>query len=132
MSNPAKDFNWPSNDIVYAIKDGQLAIGKFDYAEQKITSLTTEEITSTDRIQIHYIKRSYNALTADLTDEPEHPTQFHEGFTYKVLERLWVMKGDLNRAKYYKDEYQKCVMMAKKYRNENKDGSNYSIVQHQM
>tara|TARA_R110002051_G_scaffold304119_1_gene373309 strand:- start:450 stop:848 length:399 start_codon:yes stop_codon:yes gene_type:complete len=132
MSNSAKDFDWPSSDVVYALRDGKLVIGKYSYSEQKITSLTATEITSTDRIQIHYIKRSYNALATDLQASPEHPTQFHEAFVFKVLERLWVMKGDLNRAKYYKDEYQRCVMMAKKYRNENKDGSNYSIIQHQI
>ncbi len=132
MSDLAKDFDWPSSDIVWTIRDKKLIIGKYDYGEQKITSLKSSEIDSTDRIRIHYIKRSNNPLTTDLTDVPEHPSQFHEAFVFKVLERLWVIKGDLNRANYYKSEYQRCVMMAKKYRNESKDGTNYSIIQHQV
>lgn len=131
MSDLAKDFDWPTADLVYTIRDGKLVIGKYDYAEHKLTSLKTAEISSTDRLQIHYIKRSNSPLTADLTDTPEHPSQFHEAFVFKVLERLWVIKGDMNRANYYKAEYQRCVMMAKKYRNDNKDGTNHAVVQHQ-
>lgn len=128
----AKDFNWPSQDLVWAIRDGDLALAKYDYGEQKITSLTSAEITSSDVIQIHYIKRSNSPLGTTLTTSPEHPTQFHEAFVYRVLEQLWIIKGDMNRANYYKAEWQRCIMMAKRYRNESKDGTNYAIVQHQI
>ena len=83
MSDLAKDFDWPTADLVYTIRDGKLVIGKYDYAEHKLTSLKTAEISSTDRLQIHYIKRSNSPLTADLTDTPEHPSQFHEAFVLK-------------------------------------------------
>jgi len=127
----ANKFDWPTSDLVWAIRDYKLVIGKIDYTEGKITSLTASEIEAGDLVQIHYDAKG-GRFNETLTDEPSYPGQFHEGIMNRVLEQLWIKKGDANRAAYYKNEYRECVMMAKKFINESKDGSNYNIVQHQL
>lgn len=125
----AKDFSWPTNDVVWAIRDYKLIIGKYDYQENKLTSLTSSEIEGTDKLQIHYESKS-TKFTTDINIAPDYPPQFHDGIMFKVLEQLWIKEGDANRASYYRAEYQNCVNMAKRYVNESKDGTNYNIVQH--
>jgi len=127
----ANKFDWPTNDLVWAIRDYKLILGKYDYQENKITSLTASEIEATDELQIHYESKG-GRFNATLTDEPGYPSQFHDGIMFKVLEQLWIQKGDANRAAYYKNEYKECINMAKRFINESKDGSNYVIVQHSM
>tara|TARA_B100000214_G_scaffold108863_2_gene76789 strand:+ start:2781 stop:3173 length:393 start_codon:yes stop_codon:yes gene_type:complete len=127
----AKDFSWPTNDVVWAIRDYKLIIGKYDYQENKLTSLTSSEIEGTDKLQIHYESKS-TKFTTDTSIAPDYPPQFHDGIMFKVLEQLWIKEGDANRASYYRAEYQNCVNMAKRYVNESKDGTNYNIVQHQF
>jgi len=128
----ANKFDWPTSDLVWAIRDYKLVIGKVDYTEGKVTSLTASEIETGDLVQIHYDAKSVKFTTAIATESPSYPEQFHEGIMNRVLEQLWIKKGDANRAAYYKNEYRECVMMAKKFINESKDGSNYNIVQHQL
>ena len=31
MTDLAKNFDWPTNDLVYALRDYKLIIGKWDY-----------------------------------------------------------------------------------------------------
>jgi hypothetical protein len=128
----ASKFEWPTNDLVWAIRDYKLVIGKIDYTENKITSLVSSEIESNYLIQIHYEAKSTKFIAGDLTDVADYPSQFHDGVMNKVLEQLWIKKGDVNRAAYYKNEYRECVMMAKRFVNESKDGSNFHIAQHSM
>tara|TARA_R100000808_G_C2147627_1_gene155624 strand:+ start:2368 stop:2763 length:396 start_codon:yes stop_codon:yes gene_type:complete len=131
MTTKASKFDWPTNDVVWAIRDYKLIVGKYDYQENKITSLVSDEIDGTDELQIHYESKS-TKFTTNIDLEPDYPSQFHEGIMFKVLEQLWIQKGDANRAAYYKNEYTECVMMAKKYINENKDGTSFVIAQHSM
>ena len=129
MTTKASKFEWPTNDIVWAIRDYKLIIGEYDYQENKITSLVASELEGTDELQIHYEAKSAK-FTTDISVSPEYPSQFHDGIMYKVLEQLSVKAGDANKASYYRAEYQNCVNMAKKYINESKDGTNYVITQH--
>tara|TARA_X000001382_G_scaffold119173_1_gene99786 strand:- start:149 stop:544 length:396 start_codon:yes stop_codon:yes gene_type:complete len=129
MTTKASKFEWPTNDIVWAIRDYKLIIGEYDYQENKITSLVANELESTDELQIHYEAKS-TKFTTNIGLAPEYPSQFHDGIMYKVLEQLSVKAGDANKASYYRAEYQNCVNMAKKYINESKDGTNYIITQH--
>ena len=51
---------------------------------------------------------------------------------YRVMEQLSARKGDYKGAQYYMQEYQKCVMMAKKYTNKGRDGSSISVAPHEF
>jgi|TARA_B100000214_G_C23969978_1_gene629597 hypothetical protein len=129
MTQVAKDFDWPTNDLVYTLRDYTLIIAKWDYVKDKLTSLDSTELTVGDTIRIHYAKKS-TRFTADLTASPSFPSEFHEAPMYRVLQQLHASKGNVQQALYYKAEYKECVMMAKKYKNRGKDDSNYSINQH--
>jgi hypothetical protein len=129
MTQVAKDFDWPTNDLVYTLRDYTLVIAKWDYVKDKLTSLDTTELTSGDTIRIHYAKKSTRFSTT-LTDSPSFPSEFHEAPMYRVLQQLHASIGNIQQAMYYKAEYKECVMMAKKYKNRGKDDSNYSINQH--
>jgi hypothetical protein len=131
MTDLAKNFAWPTNDLVYTLRDYTLIIAKWDYVKDKLTSLDSSELSVGDTIRIHYAKkgRSFSEL---LTDTPEFPAEFHEAPVYRVLEQLHASRGNIQQAMYYKAEYKECVMMAKKYKNRGKDDSNYAINQHSM
>ena len=129
MTQVAKDFDWPTNDLVYTLRDYTLIIAKWDYVKDKLTSLDSTELTVGDTIRIHYAKKS-TRFTTDLTASPSFPSEFHEAPMYRVLQQLHASKGNVQQALYYKAEYKECVMMAKKYKNRGKDDSNYSINQH--
>ena len=131
MTDAAKNFDWPTNDLVYAIRDYKLIIAKWDYVKDKLTSLDSTELTVGDSIRIHYAKKG-TRFSQLLTDTPEFPAEFHEAPVYRVLEQLHASRGNIQQAMYYKAEYKECVMMAKKYKNRGKDDSNYAINQHSM
>lgn len=129
MTQYAKNFDWPTNDIVYTLRDYTLIIAKWDYVKDKLTSLDSTELSVGDTIRIHYAKKSYR-FTTDLTKTPSFPSEFHEAPLYRVLQQLHASRGNIQQAMYYKTEYRECIMMAKKYKNRGKDDSNYSINQH--
>tara|TARA_E500000331_G_C16906895_1_gene561663 strand:- start:165 stop:578 length:414 start_codon:yes stop_codon:yes gene_type:complete len=135
MTQVAKDFDWPTNDLVYTLRDYTLIVAKWDYVKDKLTSLDSSELTSGDTIRIHYAKKSLRFTTSpvanvDLSESPSFPSEFHEAPMYRVLQQLHASAGNIQQAMYYKAEYKECVMMAKKYKNRGKDDSNYSINQH--
>lgn len=125
------DFDWPTNDIVYTLRDYAIIIGKWDYVKDKLSSLASSELTSGDKLRIHYAKKGLRFGT-DLTHSPSFSSEFHEAPMNRVLEQLHAQAGGMQQAMYYKAEYKECVMMAKKYKNRGKDDSNYSINQHGM
>ena len=129
MTQYAKNFDWPTNDIVYTLRDYTLIIAKWDYVKDKLTSLDTTELSVGDTIRIHYAKKS-SRFSTDLTETPSFPSEFHEAPLYRVLQQLHASRGNIQQAMYYKAEYRECIMMAKKYKNRGKDDSNYSINQH--
>lgn len=116
---------------VWWVKLGKLGIGYWDDTEAKIKSFTSSDITSGDKIRILY-RRKPTKLTSDLTVSPDIPGQFHKGIMYRVMEQLSARKGDYKGAQYYMQEYQKCVMMAKKYTNKGRDGSSISVAPHEF
>jgi hypothetical protein len=137
MTDAAKDFNWPTNDLVYTLRDYALIIAKWDYVKDKLSSLDSSELTTGDTIRIHYAKKGLrfttgNVASVDLGESPSFPSEFHEAPMYRVLQQLHASAGEIQQAMYYKAEYKECTMMAKKYKNRGKDDSNYSINQHSM
>ena len=60
------------------IKDGKLGISIYDYSEDKFTDIASGDITSGDKIQIHYLRKT-KKLTTTLSDSPDIPKQFHDG-----------------------------------------------------
>ena len=131
MTQEAKNFDWPTNELVYTLRDYALVIAKWDYVKDKISSLASSEITSGDTLRIYYAKKGLR-FGADLTDSPSFPAEFHEAPMNRVLEQLYAQSGNMRQAMYYKNEYKECVMMAKKYKNRGKDDSNYAINLHEM
>jgi|TARA_R110000751_G_scaffold61252_1_gene127488 hypothetical protein len=131
MTQIAKDFSWPTNEIVYTLRDYAIIVAKWDYVKDKLSSLASSELTSGDTLRIHYAKKGTRFSTS-LTAVPSFPSEFHEAPMNRVLEQLYAQAGLLQQAMYYKAEYKECVMMAKKYKNRGKDDSNYSINQHSM
>lgn len=125
------DFDWPTNDVVYTLRDYAIIIGKWDYVKDKLSSLASSELTSGDKLRIHYAKKGTRFGT-DLTVSPSFSSEFHEAPMNRVLEQLHAQAGSMQQAMYYKAEYKECVMMAKKYKNRGKDDSNYTINQHSM
>jgi len=130
MTQYAKNFDWPTNDIVYTLRDYTLIIAKWDYVKDKLTSLDTTELSVGDTIRIHYAKKSSRFTAENLNQGPSFPSEFHEAPLYRVLQQLHASRGNIQQAMYYKAEYRECIMMAKKYKNRGKDDSNYSINQH--
>jgi len=53
MTDVAKNFDWPTNDLVYTLRDYTLIIAKWDYVKDKLTSLDSTELTVGDSIRIH-------------------------------------------------------------------------------
>ena len=131
MTDKAKNFDWPTNDLVYTLRDYTLIIAKWDYVKDTLTSLDTLELTAGDTIRIHYAKKGLRFGTT-LTHTPSFPSEFHEAPMYRVLQQLNASRGEVQKAMYYKSEYKECVMMATKYKNRGKDDSNYAITQHGM
>lgn len=127
----ASKFDWPTDELVYAIRDNKILVGKWDFTQDKITSLVTSEIDSGFKITIHYKKKGTKFGT-NLAVSPSYPNQFHDGIMYRVLEQLHAQRGNPKTALYYKAEYKECVMMAKRFKNQGRDGSNYAIRQHPM
>jgi len=127
----ASKFDWPTDDLVYAFRDNKILIGKWDYSEDKITSLTSSEIDSGYKITIHYKKKG-TKFTTNLAQAPDYPNQFHEALMYRVLEQLHAQRGNPKTVMYYKAEWKECVNMAKAYKNKGRDGSNYAIRPHDM
>jgi len=133
----ASKFDWPTDELVYAIRDNKILVGKWDFTQDKITSLVTSEIDSGFKITIHYKKKGTKftispVASVDLSETPSYPNQFHDGIMYRVLEQLHAQRGNPKTALYYKAEYKECVMMAKRFKNQGRDGSNYAIRQHPM
>lgn len=131
MTQKANKFDWPTNDVVYTLRDYSLVIAKWDYIKDEIKTLSSSEITSGDKLRIYYAKKGTRFGT-DLTTSPSFPAEFHEAPMNRVLEQLYAQSGNIRQAMYYKNEYKECVMMAKKYKNRGKDDSNYSINLHDM
>jgi len=111
------------------IKLGKLGIGHWDQTTGDISSLASGDIESGDKIRILY-RRKPEKLTSTLSDKPDVPEQFHKAIMYRVMEQLSARKGDYKGAKYYQSEYEKCLRMAKKYTNRERDGSAFSISQY--
>ena len=55
MTDKAKNFDWPTNDLVYTLRDYTLIIAKWDYVKDKLPSLDTLELTAGDTIIFWYI-----------------------------------------------------------------------------
>jgi len=45
------------------IKDGKLGISIYDYSEDKFTDIASGDITSGDKVQIHYAKKTKKLTT---------------------------------------------------------------------
>ena len=125
----AANFDWPSDDLVYTLRDYKLIIAKWDYISNTFTSLVSAEVAAGDTLRIHYAKKGLRFGTT-LSESPEFPSEFHEAPMNRVLEQLHAQAGSMQQAMYYKSEYRECVIMAKKYKNRAKDDSNYTINQH--
>jgi|14BtaG_2_1085337.scaffolds.fasta_scaffold27697_3 hypothetical protein len=119
-----------SKTKVWWVKLGKLGIGYWDDINSEMKSFSAADITSGDTIRILY-RRKPTKLTSTLSGKPDVPEQFHKAIMYRVMEQLSARKGDYKGAKYYQSEYEKCLIMAKKYTNKGRDGSYVSIVHHE-
>ena len=111
------------------IKDGKLGISIYDYSEDKFTDIASGDITSGDKIQIHYLRKT-KKLTTTLSDSPDIPKQFHDGLVSRVLEKLYARKGMMNETGYWKTEWLEMLKAAKQYENKHRDGTEYAVQQH--
>ncbi len=113
------------------VKLGKLGIGYWDDTEGEVKSFGADDISAGDKIRILY-RRKPTKLTSTLSEKPDVPEQFHKAIMYRVMEQLSARKGDFKGAQYYMKEYEKCVIMAKKYTNKGRDGSHIAIAPHEF
>jgi len=119
-------------DHVYWIERDKIGIAKYAPNEDKDNQFTGPAVGKAITL---FVVKEATALSADLTDVPGIPEEFHDALIFRAIQRGYELRMAqdpkiVNTASYFRAGFEKAVKEGKKYANKGRDGSSWHIKHH--